>query len=61
MEIIKMILAVVALFAWTCLSVTFLITVIMSAIYDARREKREKEAADRDLELHNAKMNELLK
>ena len=41
---------------WLCISVGFLVTVIQSAIYDRRREKREKAQAARDLEYHEKRM-----
>ena len=61
MTTIQTILITVILTAWLCLSVTFLITVIQSLIYDCKREKREKEQATRDLEYHNKRMESLNK
>lgn len=61
MTTIQTILITVILTAWLCLSVTFLITVIQSLIYDRKREKREKEQAARDLEYHNKRMESLNK
>lgn len=61
MTTIQTILITVILTAWLCLSVTFLITVIQSLIYDRKREKREKEQAARDLEYHNKRMESLSK
>ena len=61
MEMLEMILIVLSLATWACFGIVLLISTIMSAVYDARHEKREKEAAGHDLELHNARMNDLLK
>lgn len=41
---------------WLCISVGFLVSVIQSAIYDRKREKREKAQAARDLEYHEKRM-----
>ena len=43
---------------WLCFSVVFLITSIQSAIYDRKREKREREQAARDLEYHQQRMKD---
>lgn len=41
---------------WLCISVGFLVSVIQNAIYDRKREKREKAQAARDLEYHEKRM-----
>ena len=56
MEMLQTILITIILAAWLCLSVTFLVTTIMSLVYDRKREKREKEQAARDLEYHKKRM-----
>ena len=61
MEMLQTILITIILAAWLCLSVTFLVTTIMSLVYDRKREKREREQAARDLEYHNKRMENLLK
>ena len=43
---------------WLCFSVVFLITAIQSAVYDRKREKREKAQAARDFEYHEQRMKE---
>ena len=47
---LQTILLTALIFIWLCFSVVFLITSIQSAIYDRKREKREREQAARDLE-----------
>lgn len=44
---------------WLCINVGFLVTVIQSAIYDRKREKREKAQAARDLAYHEKRMADL--
>ena len=61
MEMLQAILITIILAAWLCLSVTFLVTTIMSLVYDRKREKREKEQAARDLEYHKKRMENLEK
>ena len=61
MEMLQTILITIILAAWLCLSVAFLVTTIMSLVYDRKREKREKEQAARDLEYHKKRMENLEK
>ena len=61
MEMLQTILITIILAAWLCLSVTFLVTTIMSLVYDRKREKREREQAARDLEYHTKRMESLSK
>ena len=61
MEMLQAILITIILAAWLCLSVTFLVTTIMSLVYDHKREKREKEQTARDLEYHKKRMEALEK
>ena len=61
MEMLQTILITIILAAWLCLSVAFLVTTIMSLVYDRKREKREKEQAVRDLEYHKKRMEALEK
>lgn len=60
MEMLQTILITIILATWLCLSVTFLVTTIMSLVYDRKREKREKEQAERDKEYHAKRMEDLL-
>ena len=60
MEMLQTILITIILAAWLCLSVTFLVTTIMSLVYDRKREKRELEQAERDKEYHTKRMENLL-
>lgn len=60
MEMLQTILITIILAAWLCLSVTFLVATIMSLVYDRKREKREKEQAERDKEYHAKRMEDLL-
>ena len=60
MEMLQTILITIILAAWLCLSVTFLVTTIMSLVYDRKREKLEKEQAERDKEYHAKRMEDLL-
>lgn len=61
MEMLQTILITGILAMWLCFSVVFLITAIHTLIYDRKREKREREQAERDLEYHNKRMENLLK
>lgn len=61
MELIQTILITCILAMWLCFSVVFLITAVQSLIYDRKREKREREQAERELEYHNKRMENLLK
>jgi len=55
------ILIAILLAIWFCISLVFLITAIQSAIYDRKREKREKAQAARELEYHEKRMNDFKK
>ena len=48
MELIQTILITGILAMWLCFSVVFLITAVQSLIYDRKREKREREQAERE-------------
>ena len=61
MELIQTILITGILAMWLCFSVVFLITAVQSLINDRKREKREREQAERELEYHNKRMENLLK
>lgn len=61
MELIQTILITGILAMWLCFSVVFLITAVQCLIYDRKREKREREQAERELEYHNKRMENLLK
>ena len=43
---------------WLCFSVVALIAAVQNAIYDRKREKREREQAARDLEYHQKRMKD---
>lgn len=60
MTTIQAILITALLFAWLCISISFLVTVIQSFIYDRKREKRELTQAERDKEYHAKRMEDLL-
>ena len=60
MTTIQTILITALLFAWLCISISFLVTVIQSFIYDRKREKRELDQAERDKAYHAKRMEELL-
>ena len=60
MEMIQTIIITALLFAWLCISISFLVTSIQSFIYDRKREKRELEQAERDKEYHTKRMESLL-
>jgi len=55
---LQAVLLTVILIIWLCFSVTFLIAAIQNAIYDRKREKREREQAARDLEYHQKRMKD---
>ena len=55
---LQTILLTALILIWLCFSVVFLITSIQSAIFDRRREKREREQAARDLEYHQQRMKD---
>ena len=59
MEMLQTILVTGILAVWFCLSISFLVSSIMSVVYDRKREKREKAQAARDLEYHNKRMEAL--
>ena len=61
MEMIQTILITALLFAWLCISISFLVTSVQSFVYDRKREKREREQAARDLEYHNKRIESLNK
>lgn len=58
MTTLETILLTVLIACWLCFSIVFLINTIQSAVYDRRREKREKEQAARDLQYHEKRMND---
>lgn len=60
MTMIQTILLTALLFAWLCISISFLVTAIQSFIYDRKREKRELAQAERDKEYHAKRMEGLL-
>ena len=60
MTTIQTILITALLFAWLCIRISFLVTVIQSFIYDRKREKRELAQAERDKEYHARRMEDLL-
>ena len=60
MTTIQAVLITALLFAWLCISISFLVTSIQSFIYDRKREKRELEQAERDTEYHTKRMENLL-
>ena len=57
MTTIQTILITALLFAWLCISISFLVTVIQSFIYDRKRELAQ---AERDKEYHAKRMEDLL-
>jgi len=61
MATLQPILLTILLVIWLCFSIVFLITAIQSAMYDRKREKREKEQAARDKEYHALRMKEFSK
>jgi hypothetical protein len=58
MTTLQTILVTALIAIWLCFSIVFLVTAIQSAVYDRRREKREKAQAARDLEYHEQRMKE---
>lgn len=58
MTTIQAILITALLFAWLCISISFLVTSIQSFVYDRKREKRELAQAERDKEYHAKRMEE---
>lgn len=56
MTTLQTVLVTALIAIWLCISVGFLVSVIQSAIYDRKREKREKAQAVRDLEYHEKRM-----
>ena len=60
MEMLQTILITALLFAWLCISISFLVTAIQSFIYDRKREMRELAQAERDKEYHDKRMENLL-
>lgn len=60
MTMIQTILITALLFAWLCISISFLVTAIQSFIYDRKREKRELAQAECDKEYHDKHMENLL-
>ena len=56
MTTLQTVLVTVLIAIWLCISVGFLVSVIQSAIYDRKREKREKAQAARNLEYHEKRM-----
>lgn len=61
MATLQTILLTILLVIWLCFSIVFLITAIQSVMYDRKREKREKEQANRDKEYHALRMKEFSK
>ena len=60
MEMIQTILIIALLFAWLCISISFLVSSIQSFVYDRKREKRELAQAERDKEYHSKRIESLL-
>jgi len=58
MTTLQTVLVTALIAIWLCISVGFLVTVIQSAIYDRKREKREKAQGARDLEYHEKRMSD---
>lgn len=58
MTTLQTILVTALIAIWLCFSIVFLVTAIQSAVYDRKREKREKAQAVRDLEYHEQRMKE---
>ena len=56
MTTLQTVLVTTLIAIWLCISAGFLVSVIQSAIYDRKREKREKAQAARDLEYHEKRM-----
>lgn len=60
MEMLQTILITALLFAWLCISISFLVTSVQSFVYDRKREKRELAQAERDKEYHDKRIENLL-
>ena len=58
MTTLQTILVTALIAIWLCFSIVFLVTAIQIAVYDRKREKREKAQAARDLEYHGQRMKE---
>ena len=58
MTTLQTILVTALIAIWFCFSIVFLVTAIQNAVYDRKREKREKAQAARDLEYHKQRMKE---
>lgn len=56
---LQTVLTTALLVMWLCFSITFLVSAIQSFIFDHRREKREQEKEQRDLEYHEERMKNL--
>ena len=56
MTTIQTILLTALLFAWLCISISYLMTSIQSFLYDRKHEKRELAQAERDKEYHDKRM-----
>lgn len=59
MTMLQTVLTTALLVMWLCFSITFLVSAIQSFIFDRRREKRELEKEQRDLEYHEERMKNL--
>ena len=55
---LQTVLLTAIVFIWLCFSVVALIAAVQNAIFDRKREKREREQAARDLEYHQQRMKE---
>ena len=56
MTTIQTILLTALLFAWLCISISYLMTSVQSFLYDRKHEKRELAQAERDKEYHDKRM-----
>lgn len=56
---LQTVLTTALLVIWLCFSITFLVSAIQSFIFDRRREKREQEKEQLDLEYHEERMKNL--
>ena len=61
MEILQAVLVVIVLCIWLVFSVVFLMTAVQSFFYDRKREQREVEKDERDIEYHETRMNDISK
>ena len=61
MTVMQMIIAYALLGIFFCFSIVLLITALQSLIFDQKREKREKERLQRELEYHKKRMELLEK